>query len=105
MKRVCVGILFSLAALSAFGCMSSQDWTERITEDAKRTVRERAPFDLGCDEPELVRLGDMVRLSDYHQRMTIGAKCENKRASYVVTCMTANWVTECTSEVNMATTN
>ena len=70
---------------------------------ADRNVRQRVPFDLGCKDPELVRLGDVAHLGTYMTRMSLGASCGDKKATYVVTCV-SNWgELTCTPELNSAT--
>jgi hypothetical protein len=57
---------------------------------ARRNVAQRVKFDLGCDGAELVRLGDVARLGQQMTRISIGAACADRSATYVVTCV-SNW--------------
>jgi len=67
---------------------------------AQRNVLQRVAFDLGCKDPQLVRLGDVAHLGTYMTRVNLGATCGDKKASYVVTCV-SNWGSiTCTPELN-----
>ena len=101
-KMIGIGLLIGSMAL---GCASVYASSQTHSDTAIKSARERAPFDLGCDNPELMRLGDVNFFSQTFTQVTVGAKCGDKRATYVVTCV-SNWgnVT-CTPELNSAIQN
>jgi hypothetical protein len=69
---------------------------------ARRNVAQRVKFDLGCDGATLVRLGDVARLGQQMTRISIGAACADRTATYVVTCV-SNWGDiSCTPELDSA---
>jgi hypothetical protein len=77
---------------------------EAHQDAAMRNVSQRVPFDLGCPNAQLVRLGDVARLGQQMTRMNIGAVCGDKRATYTVTCV-SNWGNiSCTPELNSSAT-
>jgi hypothetical protein len=89
-----------LAASLLVGCGGLVPNDQAHQAAADRNVRQRVPFDLGCKDPELVRLGDVAHLGTYMTRMSLGASCGDKKATYVVTCV-SNWgELTCTPELN-----
>ncbi len=90
-----------LTALWLAGCGGGMFPNNQAHEQAAfRSVSQRVSFDLGCDRPSLVRLGDVNRLGQQMTATTIGARCPNQRATYVVTCV-SNWGNiTCTPEMN-----
>jgi hypothetical protein len=84
-------------------CASTFPNDQRHQEAAFRNVQERTSFDLGCNDAKLTRLGDVARLGQQMTRVNVGASCGDKRASYVVTCV-SNWGDiSCTPELNAST--
>lgn len=57
---------------------------------ARQTVRQRAAFDLGCEQFELVSLAPVGRLGGQMTSHAIGATGCGKKASYYVECV-SNW--------------
>jgi hypothetical protein len=89
---------FLLSALSVSGCLFPGDQAHQTI--AERNVMQRVPFDLGCKDGQLTRLGDVARLGGQMTRMNFGVTCGDKKASYVVTCV-SNWGDiSCTPELN-----
>jgi hypothetical protein len=100
--RAAVASVVLLSASLLLGCGSIVPNDQAHEAAADRNVLQRVQFDLGCKAPQLVRLGDVAHLGTYMTRMNIGVSCEDKKASYVVTCV-SNWgdIT-CTPELNSA---
>jgi hypothetical protein len=94
------GLLLWASLLVNCGSIVPNDEAHEAAAD--RNVQQRVAFDLGCKDPQLVRLGDVAHLGTYMTRMSIGASCGDKRATYVVTCV-SNWGNiTCTPELNSA---
>jgi hypothetical protein len=91
-------LILSASLLVSCGGIVPNDQAHEAAAD--RNVQQRVPFDLGCKDPQLVRLGDVAHLGTYMTRMSIGVSCGDKKATYVVTCV-SNWgdIT-CTPELN-----
>ncbi len=79
-----------LAASLLVGCGGIVPNDQAHEAAADRNVLQRVSFDLGCKDPQLVRLGDVAHLGTYMTRMNIGVTCGDKKATYVVTCV-SNW--------------
>jgi hypothetical protein len=93
-------LLLSASLLVGCGTIVPNDQAHEAAAD--RNVQQRVPFDLGCKDPQLVRLGDVAHLGTYMTRMNIGVICGDKKATYVVTCV-SNWGNiTCTPELNTA---
>jgi|GEM_PF-5388439 len=65
---------------------------ERLLKAAESSVRNRAVFDLGCNNPKLVHLSQLEwfgRTEDGSSvyKGVIGAICDDSRASYVANCI------------------
>jgi hypothetical protein len=91
-------VVLSASALLACGSVVPNDQAHEAAAD--RNVLQRVPFDLGCKDPQLVRLGDVAHLGTYMTRMSIGVSCDDKKVTYVVTCV-SNWGNiTCTPELN-----
>lgn len=79
----------------AAGCASAQTH-EKV---AKENVLQRTQFDLGCENAQVVRLGDVAD-AGHVKRMSFGVTCGDKKATYVVTCIN-NWGSvTCNPELN-----
>jgi hypothetical protein len=96
-SQVLVGVV-GLVMCCGCGAMFPND--QAHVEAAMRNVQQRAPFDLGCNTPKLVPLGDVARLGQQMTRMNIGVTCDEKRASYTVTCVSNMGDITCTPEIN-----
>ena len=93
-------LLLSAGLLVDCGGLVPNDQAHEAAAD--RNVQQRVPFDLGCKDPQLTRLGDVAHLGTYMTRMSIGVSCGDKKATYVVTCV-SNWGNiTCTPELNSA---
>lgn len=93
-----------LSAILAAACGSVVPNDQAHEAAADRNVHQRVAFDLGCKDPQLVRLGDVAHLGTYMTRMNIGVSCGDRKATYVVTC-TSNWGNiTCSAELNEAAT-
>jgi len=96
--RAHLALLFAFASLTACGGMFPNDQAHEAA--ALRNVKERAPFDLGCDNPKVVRLGDVSRLGQQMTRTNFGVTCDGKRVTYVVTCTSNMGEITCSPEVD-----
>ena len=66
---------------------------------AMQNVLQRTQFDLNCENGKVVRLGD-AEDAGHIKRMSFCATCDDKRATYVVTCVN-NWGSvTCNPELN-----
>jgi hypothetical protein len=98
--RAVAATVVVLSSSSLVGCGSVVPDDHAHEAAADRNVLQRVPFDLGCKDPQLVRLGDVAHLGTYMTRMSIGVSCDDKKATYVVTCV-SNWGNiTCTPELN-----
>ena len=88
----------ALLALACSSCATSGDGKNGgvVPDDAFHEARatavteERARYDLDCQELTLTRLGDVTRLGGQMTSMSIGVRGCDKKASYVVECV-SNW--------------
>lgn len=97
-SAVAAAALLSASLLVGCGGLVPNEQAHEAAAD--RNVQQRVAFDLGCKDPQLVRLGDVAHLGTYMTRMSIGASCGEKKATYVVTCV-SNWGNlTCTPELN-----
>jgi hypothetical protein len=95
-----IGLALPASLLVHCGNIVPNDQAHEAAAD--RNVLQRVAFDLGCNDPRLVRLGDVAHLGTYMTRMNIGVSCGDKKATYVVTCV-SNWGNiTCTPELNSA---
>ncbi len=94
-----------VAVLSLVGCAHAFPTDTEHLASAIRSVHERTPFDLGCDDAAVAKLGDVTRLGQQATRTNIGATCGDRRATYSVTCI-SNWgdIT-CSAEANTTQTD
>jgi hypothetical protein len=100
--RAAAATVVLLSSSSLVGCGSVVPDDQAHEAAADRNVLQRVPFDLGCKDPQLVRLGDVAHLGTYMTRMSIGVSCDDKKVTYVVTCV-SNWgKITCTPELNSA---
>ena len=87
-SRLLAAVPFAAASLAA--CAHTFPGDNEHLAAATRSVAERTPFDLGCDDAVLAKLGDVTRLGQQATRTNIGATCGEQRATYTVTCI-SNW--------------
>jgi hypothetical protein len=92
MKRVLSLLVAPVAVFVLSGCFGAGMFPgdEAHQNAAMRNVSQRVPFDLGCKDAQLTRLGDVNRLGQQMTSMSIGVVCGEKRATYTVLCV-SNW--------------
>ena len=92
MKRALPFVAFLSLAAALPGCFGAGMFPgdDAHQDAAMRNVSQRVPFDLGCSDAKLTRLGDVNRLGQQMTSMNIGVVCGEKRATYTVLCV-SNW--------------
>ena len=102
--RLFAAVPLAFAAASLAACAHTFPGDNEHLVAATRSVEERTPFDLGCDDAALAKLGDVTRLGQQATRTNIGATCGEQRATYTVTCI-SNWgKITCSAEANTTQT-
>lgn len=102
--RLHAAVPFALLAVCLVACAHTFPGDDEHLTAAHRSVAERTPFDLGCEDAALAKLGDVTRLGQQATRTNIGASCGDQRATYTVTCI-SNWgKITCSAEANTTQT-